>query len=95
MALAAHPIEATLEVEAAFLPVTLTVPYARTDLVDRFHRAGRVEELRHTEDGTVVTGWLPSADISRFAPYVAVRGGADGRDQAPVEQRTPRPGAVA
>ncbi len=88
-------IEATLEVEAAFLPVTLTVPYARTDLVDRFHRAGRVEELRHTEDGTVVTGWLPSADISRFAPYVAVRGGADGRDQAPVEQRTPRPGAVA
>ncbi len=72
-------VEATLEVEAAFLPVTLAVPYSRTDLVDRFHRAGRVEELRHTEDGTVVTGWLPSADLPKFAPYVAVRGGGDGR----------------
>jgi GTPase len=86
-------IEATLEVEAAFVQVTLTAPYARTELVDRFHRVGRVEELRHTEDGTVVTGWLPSAEVSRFAPYIAVRGGGGASDAQRPERE--RPGAVA
>ncbi|MGI9253847.1 MAG: GTPase HflX [Thermomicrobiales bacterium] len=75
-------IEATLEVEAAFVPVTLTVPYSRTDLVDRFHHVGRVEELSYTEQGTVLTGWLPSVEVPRFAPYVAVRGGMDGESPA-------------
>src|SRR5690606_32605011 len=38
-------IDALLAAERDFVPVTLRVPYDRTDLVDRFHRHGRVDEL--------------------------------------------------
>ena len=55
------------------MPVTLTVPFARSELVDRFHRIGRVEETRFDETGTTIVGSLPVAALGRFAPYVAVR----------------------
>ena len=66
-------IETALEVDAGFVPVRLSVPFARTDLVDRFHRTGRVEETRFDETGTTIVGSLPAAALGRFAPYVAVR----------------------
>ena len=69
--------EAALETDADFVPVSLSVPFARTDLVNRFHRLGRVEDTRFDETGTTILGRLPAALLGRFAPYVAVRG-ADG-----------------
>ncbi len=66
-------VEEVLATEAAYVPVTIAVPFDRGDLVARFHRAGRVEDVRHTEDGTVLTGWIPSADLGRYAPYAALR----------------------
>ena len=66
-------IQTALEVDAGFVPVRLSVPFARTDLVDRFHRTGRVEEARFDETGTTIVGSLPAAALGRFAPYVAVR----------------------
>ncbi len=70
-------VEAALEVDANFVPVRLSVPFSRTDLVDRFHRTGRVEETRFDEGGTTILGHLPAAALGRFAPYLAVRGGAE------------------
>ncbi|MBA3416127.1 MAG: hypothetical protein H0U10_12975, partial [Chloroflexia bacterium] len=48
-------------------------PFNRSDLVDRFHRTGRVEDVRYTEDGVVAEGHIPSADLGRYAPFVALR----------------------
>ncbi|MDP9362990.1 MAG: GTPase HflX, partial [Chloroflexota bacterium] len=70
-------VEAALEEDADFVPVRLAVPFARTDLVDRFHQTGRVETTGFDEGGTTIDGWLPSAALARFAPYVALRGGAE------------------
>ncbi len=68
-----HQVEEVLEEEAGFVPVRLSVPFERSDLVDRFHRAGRVEKLVHTEDGTVVEGFLPPGIVGHFAPFVEER----------------------
>ena len=63
-------VEAALEADAGFVPVRLAVPFDRSDLVDRFHRLGRVAETRHDEHGTTLLGHLPAAALGRFAPYV-------------------------
>jgi len=63
-------IETALESEAGFVPVQLTVSFARSDLVDRFHQLGRVEATSFDESGTTLNGWLPAAEIGRFAPYL-------------------------
>ncbi len=71
-------VESALETDAGFIPVTLTAPFARTDLVDRFHRLGRVEETTFDESGTTVQGYLPAGEVGRFAPHIASRNGTDG-----------------
>jgi len=68
-------VGSALEAEADFVPVRLSVPFSRSDLVDRFHQTGRVEELCHDEGGTTIIGHLPAAALGRFAPYVAIVGG--------------------
>jgi GTP-binding protein HflX len=65
-------VERLLEAEQAFVPVTLVVPYNRSDLVDRFHTLGRVESSSFDERGTTLTGLLPAAMVSAFTPYVAL-----------------------
>ncbi len=63
-------IEVMLEREEGFRPVKATIPYDRSDLVERFHTQGHVLERDFTEDGTVLTGSLPNREISRFEPYL-------------------------
>jgi len=65
-------IQTALEEDAQFISVRLTVPFARTDLVDLFHRTGRVEESRFDEAGTTIFGQIPAAAVGRFAPYLVV-----------------------
>jgi GTP-binding protein HflX len=75
-------VEDVLEEDAGFVPVTLTAPYAQSELVDRFHRLGRVEETSFDESGTTLLGYLPARELGRFAPYVARQaddGNANGR----------------
>ena len=75
-------VESALEADADFVPVTLTAPFAQSELVDRFHRLGRVEETSFDESGTTLLGYLPVKELGRFAPYVARRmdaGNANGR----------------
>jgi GTP-binding protein HflX len=78
-------VEAALEADADFVPVRLRVPFARTDLVDRFHRLGRVEETHFDEGGTTLLGRLPSAALGRFEPYLSPRTEAPAAPQR-VEQ---------
>jgi GTP-binding protein HflX len=73
-------VERLLEAEQGFVRVTLDVPYDRSDLVDRFHRIGRVEEATHDERGTALVGMLPANMVSAFAPFIAVH--AEGRPAA-------------
>jgi GTPase len=75
-------VEVALEEDAGFVPVTLTAPFAQSELVDRFHRLGRVQETSFDESGTTLEGYLPVGELSRFAPYIARRtedGRANGR----------------
>ena len=65
-------VEALLESEQHFVEVTLSVPYGRTDLVDRFHRLGRVVDSAFDERGTTLHGHLPGSMVGGFAPYIAV-----------------------
>jgi GTP-binding protein HflX len=71
-------VEIALEEDAGFVPVTLTAPFAQSELVDRFHRLGRVQETSFDESGTTLQGYLPARELGRFAPYVARRSN-DGR----------------
>jgi GTP-binding protein HflX len=63
-------IEVALEEEAQFMPVVLNAPFSRSDLVDLFHRLGRVDESEFTESGSTLRGHLPVAEVGRFAPYL-------------------------
>jgi GTP-binding protein HflX len=75
-------VELALEEDAGFVAVTLTAPFAQSELVDRFHRLGRVQETSFDESGTTLQGYLPERELGRFAPYVARRtddGRANGR----------------
>ncbi|HLL50124.1 MAG TPA: GTPase HflX [Thermomicrobiales bacterium] len=89
-------IEMALEEDADFVPVTLTAPFAQSELVDRFHRLGRVEETTFDESGTTLLGYLPEQELGRFAPYIARRpdaGAANGR--APRDASVSPPVATA
>jgi GTP-binding protein HflX len=66
-------VQDALEEDAEFVPVTLTVPFVNSDLVDRFHRLGRVEETTFDEAGTTLQGYLPARELGRFAPFVEQR----------------------
>lgn len=66
-------VETALEADDEFVSVTLTLPFARTDLVDRFHQLGRVEQRSYDERGTTLHGVLPARDVGRFSPYIAQR----------------------
>jgi GTP-binding protein HflX len=66
-------VETAIEADDEFVPVTLTLPFARTDLVDRFHQLGRVEQRSYDETGTTLQGVLPARELGRFTPYIAQR----------------------
>lgn len=67
-------IEAALEDEQHFVPVAVTIPYAKSELVDRFHRLGRVEDTQYDERGSTIIGVLPERALTSFSPFVEMRG---------------------
>jgi GTP-binding protein HflX len=58
--------------ERGYERLRVRIPYDRAHLVDLFHRKGTIATERHTADGTVITGSLPSRYAEAFRPY-AVR----------------------
>jgi GTPase len=85
-------VEAALETEQRFVDVEVTVPYARSEMVDRFHRLGRVDETQYDERGTTLIGTLPEAALSGFAPFLAIRGGRTATER---ESEAPSPESAA
>ena len=49
--------------------VQVEVPFARGELVELFHRRGRVRDETHTGTGTVISGFLPKELRSTFHPF--------------------------
>lgn len=80
-------IEAALEDEQHFVPVAVTIPYAKSELVDRFHRLGRVEDTQYDERGSTIIGVLPERALTSFSPFVEIRG--DGSPRRVVEPQQP------
>ena len=60
-------VEAELPRPAVEFEVLL--PYSRGDLVDKIHRAGEIESLEHTADGTLVRGRASEALAGELAQY--------------------------
>ena len=52
-----------------FVYLEVTIPYARTDLVDVFHRLGQVETEDYTELGTSIAGFIPTRYAARFGRF--------------------------
>jgi GTP-binding protein HflX len=73
-------IEELLEHE--LVPITVTIPYARTELVSLFHREGQVGETEFGEEGTTISGQLPPRLLDRFRPFVAALGQGHAPDWA-------------
>lgn len=69
-------IEQTLEREEGFTPVVVTIPYEKSELVERFHTQGHVVERDYNEHGTVISGSLPSRELARFEQYLGGEPGA-------------------
>ena len=50
--------------------VQVVIPYAKSDLVELFHRRGHVDEEEHREDGTFVAGRIPRSLLGYYRPYL-------------------------
>ncbi len=67
--------ERLIEAQERFVTVRVVIPYAQSELVDRFHRVGKVAAVEYVEAGTVIDGALPEAEVAVFSDYVT-RGAA-------------------
>jgi GTP-binding protein HflX len=54
---------------ASMEAVKVIIPYDKSELVELFHRRGRVEQEEHQSDGTCITGRIPRSLLSYFAQY--------------------------
>ncbi len=50
--------------------VQVLIPYSKTELVELFHRRGRVAREEHTPEGTLLTGRLPRVLSGYYTPYL-------------------------
>jgi GTP-binding protein HflX len=46
--------------------LAVTIPYARGDLVDLFHKRGLIEQETHESQGTRIEGRIPVDLVARF-----------------------------
>jgi GTP-binding protein HflX len=54
---------------ASMEAVKVIIPYDKSELVELFHRRGRVEQEEHRSDGTCIAGRIPQSLLSYFAQY--------------------------
>jgi GTP-binding protein HflX len=60
------------ELKKAMVPLEVTIPYQRGDLVDLFHKRGLIELEEHGRKGTRIEGRLPLHLAERFRPFERV-----------------------
>jgi GTP-binding protein HflX len=49
--------------------VQVMIPFSRGELVELFHRRGRVEQERHEDEGTFISGRIPRTLRGYYTPY--------------------------
>lgn len=69
-------IEEALGLAAGVTRVDVCIPYDRAELVNLFHKAGKVEQVSHGDEGTHVTGMLPRRLHEQFEPFRTSHGTA-------------------
>ena len=57
------------ELEESMVPLVVTIPYRRGDLVDLYHKRGLVDAEMHDGSGTHIEGRVPVNLIGRFERY--------------------------
>jgi GTP-binding protein HflX len=57
------------ELHEAMIPLTVTIPYRRGDLVDLFHTRGLIKLETHDGSGTHIEGRVPVDLVARFQQY--------------------------
>ena len=62
-------IDEAVSATSLYVYLEVSIPYARTDLVDVFHRLGQVEAEEYTEAGTTIAGFIPNRYAARFSRY--------------------------
>ncbi|MEX2315382.1 MAG: GTPase, partial [Thermomicrobiales bacterium] len=65
-------IEDALGLADGVARVDVYIPYDRSELVNLFHQAGKVEHVSHGDEGTRLTGTLPRRLRERFEPFLTV-----------------------
>ena len=51
----------------------LDIPHDEPRLMAMLHEVAEVYEQRTSEEGTLVTAWIPRGAMHRFEPYAAAR----------------------
>jgi GTP-binding protein HflX len=64
-----NEIDEQLAAGRDFVDLAVCIPFNESSLVDLFHRAGHVDEVRYNESGAVLHGRLPVRLSKRFEPY--------------------------
>jgi GTP-binding protein HflX len=59
-----------LVLAASMEEVQMIIPYTKSELVELFHRRGRVEQEEHRSDGTFIAGRIPRSLLGYFAQYI-------------------------
>lgn len=77
-------IDAAIGEAQGLAHVRVSIPFDRAELVNLFHRAGRVEDTSFDESGTNLSGMLPSRLLPRYEPFLTL----NGRDRARGAART-------
>src|SRR5437660_6280495 len=49
----------------------VTIPYAKSELVELFHRRGHVDQEEHRPDGTFIAGRIPRSLQGYYTPYLS------------------------
>jgi GTP-binding protein HflX len=57
------------ELEASMVALQVTIPYARGDLVDLFHKRGLIQQETHNAQGTLIEGKLPVELVAQFDSF--------------------------
>lgn len=51
--------------------ICVTIPYTKSELVEMFHRRGRIDREEHSPAGTVLAGRIPFNLLGYYIPYLA------------------------
>jgi GTP-binding protein HflX len=57
------------ELQARMIPLSVTIPYRRGDLVDLFHKRGQILHETYKGEGTYIEGKLPAYVATKFSEF--------------------------